>query len=70
MLLPILALLTVTIQPAAPAVGDRITVTFDAPVTSIDRSESFEVVEQQGARVVVRTFEPKPFAMSGTMSQV
>ena len=67
MFLPILALLTVTIQPAAPAVGDRITVTFDAPVTSVDRSEAFEVVEQQGARVVVRTFEPKPFAMSGTM---
>jgi hypothetical protein len=70
MLLSILALLTVTIQPAAPAVGDRITVTFDAPVTSVDRSEAFEVVEQQGTRVVVRTFEPKPFAMSGTMGKV
>jgi hypothetical protein len=67
MFLPIVALLTVTLQPAAPTVGDPITVTFDAPVV-LDRSESYEVVGQQGARVVVRTFEPKPFAMSGTMS--
>lgn len=69
MLLPILALLTVTLQPAAPAVGDLVTVTFDAPVT-LDRSAAYEVVEQQGGRVVVRTFEPKPFSMSGTMGKV
>jgi hypothetical protein len=65
----VLALVTATLQPAAPRVGDRITVTFAAPVV-LDASPAYEVVERQGNRVVVRTFEPKPFVMSGTAGGV
>lgn len=60
----VLALVTATLQPAAPRVGDRITVTFAAPVV-LDASPAYEVVERQGNRVVLQTFEPKPFVMSG-----
>jgi hypothetical protein len=62
----VLALVTATLQPASPKVGDLITVTFPAPVV-LDASRGYEVVSRGGNRVVVRTFEPKPFAMSGTM---
>ena len=62
----VLALVTATLQPASPKVGDLITVTFPAPVV-LDASRDYEVVSRDGNRVVVRTFEPKPFAMSGTM---
>lgn len=65
----VLALVTATLQPAAPKVGDRITVTFRAPVV-LDASREYEVVERNGNRVVVRTFEPKPFTMSGTAGNV
>jgi hypothetical protein len=61
----VLALVTATLQPASPKVGDRITVTFPAPVV-LDASRDYEVVSQSGNRVVVRTFEPKPFVLSGT----
>ncbi|HEX6086524.1 MAG TPA: hypothetical protein VF266_18490 [Thermoanaerobaculia bacterium] len=62
----VLALVTATLQPASPKVGDLITVTFPAPVV-LDASRDFEVVSRDGNRVVVRTFQPKPFAMSGTV---
>jgi hypothetical protein len=62
----ILALVTATLQPASPKVGDLITVTFPAPVV-LDASRDYEVVSRDGNRVVVRTFQPKPFALSGTM---
>jgi hypothetical protein len=60
----ILAAVVVTFQPAAPTVGDRITVQFDGPVR-LEKSRQYEIVEQQGGRVVVRTFSPKPFALAG-----
>lgn len=56
---------TASIQPAAPKVGDLITIEFAEPVT-LDASPDFEVVSRQTKRVVVRTFQPKPFLMSGT----
>ena len=62
----VLALVTATLQPASPKVGDLITVTFPAPVL-LDRSSVYEIVSASGTRAVVRTFEPKPFALSGTM---
>lgn len=65
----VLALVTATLHPAAPRVGDRITVTFAAPVV-LDASPAYEVVERQGNRVVLQTFEPKPFVMSGTAGGV
>ncbi|HEX9162749.1 MAG TPA: hypothetical protein VF980_13675 [Thermoanaerobaculia bacterium] len=58
------------IQPAAPTVGDLITIEFPpqppGPVV-LDPSHSYEVVSSNGRRVVVRTFEPKPFTISGTL---
>jgi len=55
---------TATFHPAAPTVGDLITIDFPQPVT-LDRSPQYEIVTQHGKRVVIRTFEPKPFAISG-----
>jgi hypothetical protein len=65
----VLALVTATLQPSSPKVGDLITVTFPAPVV-LDVSRDYEVVSRSGARVVLRTFEPRPFALSGTMGNV
>lgn len=69
MILGILALVTATFTPPAPSVGDRIAITFVAPVT-LDASPSYEIVAQQGRQVVVRTFAPRPFALSGTTGGV
>lgn len=66
MILVLALVVSATLQPAAPKVGDLITVTFAAPVT-LDASSEYEVVQRSGNRVVLRTFEPKPFAMSGTI---
>ena len=60
-----LALVAATLQPASPKVGDLITVTFPAPVV-LDASRDYEVVSRSGNVVVVRTFQPKPFAIRGT----
>lgn len=60
----VLALVTATFSPPAPTVGDPITITFSEPV-KIPPSPSYEVMSQQGPRVVVRTFIPKPFTIAG-----
>jgi len=65
----VLALVTATFSPPAPTVGDPIAITFAAPV-KLDRSPSYEVVSQRGSRVVVRTFIPRPFALSGVTGGV
>lgn len=65
----VLAAVTASIQPAAPKVGDLITIEFAEPVT-LDRAPDFEIVSSAGNRVVVRTFQPKPFVMSGTVGKV
>jgi hypothetical protein len=65
----VLALLTATLQPAQPSVGDRITITFPAPVV-LDASPSYSIVESAGNRVVLQTFAPRPFTVSGTMGVV
>ena len=64
----VFAAVTASIQPAAPKVGDLITIEFAEPVT-LDRSPDFEVVSRAGKRVVVRTFQPKPFVLSGTVGK-
>lgn len=69
MLLPILTLLAVTISPSQPTVGDLVTVTFDAPV-EVTQAEGYEIVSHEGNKVVVRTFEPKPFALEGSFGRV
>ena len=60
----VLALVTATFSPAQPTVGDPITITFSEPVT-IQPSPAYDVISQQGSRVVVRTFVPKPFVIQG-----
>lgn len=65
----VLALVTATLQPAQPRVGDLITVTFEQPVV-LDASKEYEVVSRDANRVVLRTFEPRPFALSGTTGNV
>lgn len=64
-MIPILLLaVTATFHPAQPTVGDPIAIEFRQPV-ALDPSPDYEVVTQSGNRVVVRTFHPKPFALSG-----
>ncbi len=60
----VLALVTATFSPPAPTVGDPITITFSEPV-KIAPSPAYDVISQQGSRVVVRTFVPKPFVIAG-----
>ncbi|HWW62129.1 MAG TPA: hypothetical protein VN181_12235 [Thermoanaerobaculia bacterium] len=60
----VLAIATATIRPAAPTVGDLITIELETPVI-VQPSPSYEIVAQHGKRVVVRTFEPKPFLLRG-----
>ncbi|HYS55328.1 MAG TPA: hypothetical protein VER58_16345 [Thermoanaerobaculia bacterium] len=61
--------ITATFRPPAPTVGDRITIDFQKPVV-LDRSEHYEIVSERGNRVVIRTFEPKPFTISGTVGDI
>jgi hypothetical protein len=62
-------IVTATFRPASPTVGDLITIDFAKPIV-LDRSDSYEIVSQQGTGVVVRSFEPKPFALSGVAGGV
>lgn len=63
------AVVTATFSPPAPTVGDWVTITFAGPV-KLDPSPAYELVLQQGRRVVVRTFTPRPFALSGVTGGV
>lgn len=65
----LLAAVTATFQPARPTVGDRIAIEFKAPVV-LDASQEYELVQHDGNFVVVRTFKPAPFALSGTIGNV
>jgi len=68
-MIPILLLVTATFRPPAPTVGDLITIRFAQPV-HLDPSPQFEIVSQRGNTAVVRTFEPRPFAISGRTGDV
>ncbi|HUJ13866.1 MAG TPA: hypothetical protein VL284_08780 [Thermoanaerobaculia bacterium] len=65
----VLFAVTATFRPPAPTVGDLITIDFPQAVT-LDRSPQYEIVIQHGKRVVIRTFEPKPFAISGRVGGI
>lgn len=69
MILAILAVVSATLQPAQPKVGDLITVQFEAPV-KLEPAKDYEIVSQDGNRVVLRTFLPKPFVLSGVTGDV
>jgi hypothetical protein len=68
-MIPILLLVTATFRPPAPTVGDLITIDFHQPVT-LDKSPQYEIVSRRGSRVVIRTFEPRPFTISGRVGDV
>lgn len=68
-MIPILLLFTAIFQPARPTVGDPITIRFPAPVV-LDRSPDYEIVSQRGSTVVIRTFQPRRFAISGRSGDV
>ncbi len=62
-------MISATFHPAKPTVGDLITVDFPRPVT-LDASPSFEVVSHARQHYVIRTFAPKPIALSGVAGDV
>jgi len=65
----VFAAVTATFHPAAPKVGDLITIDFAAPV-ALEASPDYELISRAGNRVVVRTFSPKPFVLSGTEGNI
>jgi hypothetical protein len=65
----LLAAVTATFHPPAPKVGDLITIDFAAPVV-LEASPDYELVSRERNRVVVRTFSPKPFVLTGTAGNV
>jgi hypothetical protein len=65
----VLLIVTATFRPAAPTVGDPITIEFERPVI-LDKSESYEIVSQKQNQIVVRTFRPEPFELSGRIDDV
>jgi hypothetical protein len=68
-MIPILLLVTASFQPPKPTVGDPITIRFEQPV-SLDKSANYEIVSQKGNTVVIRTFQPMPFTISGQTGDV
>lgn len=68
-MIPILLIVTAMFRPAKPTVGDPITVQFAALVV-LDASPNYEIVSQHGNTVVIRTFQPKPFTISGRTGDV
>ncbi len=65
----VLLLVTATFRPSSPTVGDLVTIDFQKPVV-LDVSPAYEIVSQRGNRVVIRTFEAKPVALSGVTGGV
>jgi len=59
-----------TLTPAQPTIGDPITIDFPQSPVIVNPSADYEVVSQSGRRVVVRTFKPKAFKVSGRMGAV
>ena len=65
----LLLAVTATFRPAAPSVGDLITVEFEQAVV-LDPSPHYEVLAQEEERVVLRTFRPQPFELTGRAGDV
>jgi hypothetical protein len=69
-MIPILLFITATFRPAQPTIGDSITIDFQAPVVTLDPSPEYDILVTRGSRVVIRSFEPKPFPISGRVGNV
>jgi len=65
MMIPILLFVTATFTPAAPAIGDRITINYSQPVT-VQPSAEYEIVSRKPSQVIVRTFETHPITVHAT----
>jgi hypothetical protein len=61
--------LEVTFSPPRPTVGDPVTITFPAGVTQVQLSpgEGFEAIRGSGNQIVLRSFRPGPFEVSGRL---
>jgi hypothetical protein len=66
MLPSLLLALTITTRPARVSVGDLVTVEASKGPIVLQKPVDYEVVSLQGNRMVVRTFQPKAFTLSGT----
>jgi hypothetical protein len=65
MLLSLLLALTITTRPPRITVGDPVTIELSKAPVVLQKPIDYEVVSRQGNRVVVRTFQPKGFTVSG-----
>ena len=68
-MIPLLLLVTAFFHPAQPTVGDPIVIDFLQPVV-LDPSPEYDILSTRGSRVVIRTFEPRPFVISGRVGNV
>jgi hypothetical protein len=68
-MIPLLLLVTAFFHPAQPTVGDPIVIDFQQPVV-LDASPEYDILSTRGSRVVIRTFEPRPFVISGRVGNV
>ena len=68
-MIPLLLLVTAFFHPAQPTVGDPIVIDFRQPVV-LDASPEFDILSVRGSHVVIRTFEPRPFVISGRVGNV
>ncbi len=67
MILAILLLVSATYAPPSPTVGELVTIEFPSAV-QLQPSRDYEVVSNEGKRIVVRTFTPKPFVVNATIN--
>jgi hypothetical protein len=68
-MIPIFLLVTAFFHPAQPTIGDPIVIDFQRPVV-LDRSAQYDILSTRGSRVIIRTFEPRPFPVSGRVGNV
>lgn len=68
-MIPIFLLVTAFFHPAQPTIGDPIVIDFQQPVV-LDRSAEYDILSTRGSRVIIRTFEPRPFPISGRVGNV
>jgi hypothetical protein len=77
-MIPLLLLVTAFFHPAQPTVGDPIVIDFQASGERraasgnvvLDPSPEFDILSVRGSHVVIRTFEPRPFVISGRVGNV
>jgi hypothetical protein len=68
-MIPIFLLVTAFFHPAQPTIGDPIVIDFQHPIV-LDRSAEYDILSTRGSRVIIRTFEPRPFPISGRVGNV